>query len=194
MTICSFLVSFGRKRKLVRPEHAHMKTRTVTLGTLEQAVIRRHEPLRARFFCKRQVQCIERGESQSGENTGAFGSLMAAGDVKRRRFQPKKGCEATVFTGVSFVLHVMCGRMHKPDSTVAGGVEGSGHGFGLAPDSFHRRIIERPLEATDVEVNDVAHWTMVPLRTNLRSNGPAVVLCLKPNRSVNESQDVIRYS
>ena len=55
----------------------------------------------------------------------------------------------------------MSGGAYDPDGSGLRGIHDRRHRFGLTSDSFQRRVVERPLETTDVEINDIGHVTIL---------------------------------
>src|ERR1051326_3760837 len=53
--------------------------------------------------------------------------------------------------------------MNETDSTTSGCIENGGDRFSLSAHPFLRRIVERPLEATYIEIQDVRHKIIVSL-------------------------------
>ena len=115
------------------------------------------------------MQRIERSESKSRERAGAFGGFTTDRRTDRCRLQPEKSRQPPVFTRITFVLEIMRGGTHEMDPAALGGIQQGSHGFGLAPHSFLRRVIERSLEAADVEVHNLAHPAIVPFQRRRQS-------------------------
>ena len=110
------------------------------------------------------MQRLERSEPKSCERAGAFRDFTSGQGAYRCCLQPKKSRQPTVFARIPFVLEIMRGGSHDLNPAALGCIQQGSNGFGLAPHSFLRRVIERPLETTDVEVNNLAHRVIVPFQ------------------------------
>src|SRR5439155_10059467 len=147
---------------LLRSEAAAVSSRTV-----QQPVVRRQEPFRLGLLGKCKMQRIERREAKTRERAGAVSGCRTGRYTEGRRLQPQKGGQLPVFTRIPLVLEIVRGRAHELDLATRCRIQDRGYGFGLAPHSFQRRVIERPFEATDVEVHDLTHLTIVPFQHRL---------------------------
>lgn len=120
-------------------------------------VIGGDEPSCGACFCERKVQSIQWTETEAGQFTSPTTRGLACRDRNVRVLEPKLSCQPAIFARIARVLEVMSGRAYKPEFAVLHALHDLGHRLRLSQYPRWTGIIERPLEAADVEVCDLAH-------------------------------------
>src|SRR5947199_10336857 len=104
----SFFFSFFAQQELIWFEHLNAEKRMLLPGAFDQTIIACGEPVRLRLLGKRQMERIERSESERRELARAFGRLRARGYPQWRSFEQQSCRQAPVFSRILFVSKMLC--------------------------------------------------------------------------------------
>jgi hypothetical protein len=92
--------------------------------------------------------------------------------------QPEPRRQPTILAWILFGLEVVGGRPDEPEAAPLHGFEDGGYATGFPSHPLDSRVVERPLEAADVKVDDVAHGYN---RTTPDSAGGLRIMSSGPN-------------
>lgn len=133
----------------------------MAIGSSQEPIVSRHKPSCRRLLGKRKVQRIERAESESGNLSRALGRRMARSNAKHRRFEPQLRRQAPVFARIPRILEIMSRRAHKLKPAGLCRVQDRRHCLRLSSNPLDRSVVKWTLEATQIEVDDLAHLVIV---------------------------------
>src|SRR3954464_10586145 len=107
------------------------------------------------------MQCIKRRESESSECAGPVSSWMARCNGDGGGFEPQPSSNSPIFTRIPLVLEIVSGRAYEVECPGPSHIQDHRHRFRFPSDSLDRCVIERALEAAEVEVDHLAHFVIV---------------------------------
>jgi len=111
------------------------------------------------------MQCVEWSKSESSDRPSTIRGALACPDGNDSGLQPEASGESPVFARILLVLKIVSRRAHEMKSPRLGHVKDCCDRLGFPSDSLDRCVVEWTLEATEIEVEDVAHAIIVlPVR------------------------------
>src|SRR2546430_114825 len=127
----------------------------------QQTVIGGDEPSCGACFSERKVQSIQWTETKFCQFASPAACRLAWRDRNDRTLEPKPSRQSAILARIAIVLEVVSGRAYKPESSVLRPLQDLCDRLDIS--QYPRRcwIIERPLEAADVEVCNLAHVGIV---------------------------------
>ncbi len=155
---------------LIGPEHFQSQTVVLCRRPFEQPIVGGDKPSCRRLFGKREVQRIERPESDRGEFPCTSGCCSARADRRRRGVEPQSCGEPTVFTRVALVFEIMGRLSYEREPTSLDRFENGRHRFRFFPHSVPSGVIERSLETANVEIHSLTHGKPIVPRASRSAN------------------------
>jgi hypothetical protein len=166
--ICSSFDSFNGD--LVGSQHSNAQPVTISFSHAQKLIVSRDEPPSARSFGECQVKGVEGTEPEACQLAASSGGLFAGDWMDACDAKPQFRGHASVFPRIALVFEIVCRRADECDLSGNGTLEDRSDRFGFSSHALSPRVIERPLQAADVQVDDLAHAVIVP--RGLRDRDP----------------------
>ena len=107
------------------------------------------------------MQRVEWSEAETDQLAGPRGGLRGRPRGLGCCGQPEARRQPSIFAGIAFVLDVVRRRSDEPNRSGLRRIQNRSDRLRLPASSLDRRIVEWALEAADIEVDGLAHVTIV---------------------------------